>query len=70
VIVDGTLQQQSFVEAANKNLRQLEHEIQSSVLAELVAGRDFPKMVQKLAVTLNYIEPADRTHIGVPVSPQ
>jgi hypothetical protein len=64
------LQQQSFAEAANKKLRQLEHEIRSSILVELVTGGDFPKVVQKLTVTLNFIEPADRTQIGVPVGPQ
>jgi hypothetical protein len=33
-------------------------------------GPDFGRMVQKLTVTLNFIEPADRTQIGVPVGPQ
>jgi hypothetical protein len=34
-------------------------------------GPGFGRMVQKLTVTLNFIEPADRTHqIGIPVGPQ
>jgi hypothetical protein len=33
-------------------------------------GPDFGRMVQKLTITLNFIEPADRTQIGVPVGPQ
>jgi hypothetical protein len=34
-------------------------------------GPDFVRMVQKLAVTLNFIEPTDRTHqTGIPVGPQ
>jgi hypothetical protein len=32
--------------------------------------RDFGRMIQKLTVAPNFIEPADRTQIGVPVGPQ
>jgi hypothetical protein len=31
---------------------------------------DFGRLIQKLTVSLNFIEPADRTQIGVPVGPQ
>jgi hypothetical protein len=33
-------------------------------------GPDFGRMVQKLTVTLNFVQPADRTQIGIPVGPQ
>jgi hypothetical protein len=34
-------------------------------------GPDFPRMVQKLTVTLNFVQPADRSRqIGTPVGPQ